>query len=73
MPQPNVFMIMDKGKDILLALQVEEVGWDGECFVAMYCIRHRATKFNKKFKKCKAQETINKHMYQNSLLFISHV
>ncbi|XP_068461662.1 uncharacterized protein [Phaseolus vulgaris] len=49
-PQPNLCMITDKGTGIISALQSEEVGWEGDDLVSVYCIRHIASNFNKKFK-----------------------
>jgi len=47
-PQPN--MMTDRGTDITSTLQFEEVGWEGDDLVSVYCIRHIALNFNKKFK-----------------------
>ena len=49
-PQPNLCMITDRGTGIISALQSEEVGWEGDGLVSVYCIRHIASNFNKKFK-----------------------
>nr|XP_007161351.1 hypothetical protein PHAVU_001G061800g [Phaseolus vulgaris]ESW33345.1 hypothetical protein PHAVU_001G061800g [Phaseolus vulgaris] len=49
-PQPNLCMINDRGIGIISALQSEEVGWEGDGLVSVYCIRHITSNFNKKFK-----------------------
>jgi len=49
-PQPNLCMITDRGTNIISTLQFEEVGWEGDNLVFVYCIRHITTNFNKKFK-----------------------
>ena len=49
-PQSNLCLITDKGKDILAALQSEEVEWEENGLQSVYCIRHIASNFNKKFK-----------------------
>ena len=49
-PQPNLCMITDRGTSITSALQSEEVGWEGNDLVFVYCIHHIASNFNKKFK-----------------------
>jgi len=43
-------MITDRGTNIIYALQSEEVGWEGDDLVYVYCICHIASNFNKKFK-----------------------
>nr|XP_007149505.1 hypothetical protein PHAVU_005G075900g [Phaseolus vulgaris]ESW21499.1 hypothetical protein PHAVU_005G075900g [Phaseolus vulgaris] len=48
---PNLCMITDRGTSIISALQSEEVGWEGEDLVSVYCIRHIASNFNKKILK----------------------
>jgi len=49
-PQPNLCMITDRETGIISALQSKEVGWEGDDLISMYCIRHIASNFNKKFK-----------------------
>ena len=49
-PQLNLCMITDRGTSIIAALQSEEVGWEGDDLVSMYCIRHIVSNFNKKIK-----------------------
>nr|XP_007136176.1 hypothetical protein PHAVU_009G024500g [Phaseolus vulgaris]ESW08170.1 hypothetical protein PHAVU_009G024500g [Phaseolus vulgaris] len=49
-PQPNLCMITDRGISIISVLQSEEVGWEGDNLVSVYCIHHIASNFNKKFK-----------------------
>ena len=58
-PQPNLCKITDRGTDIISALQSEEVGWEGDDLVLVYCIRHITSNFNKKNKKCRAQTTVD--------------
>jgi len=49
-PQDNLCLIIDRGRAILYALQSEEVGWEGDGLSSVYCIRHIASNFNKRFK-----------------------
>ena len=49
-PQSNLCLIMDRGKGILATLQSEEVEWEANGLQSVYCIRHIASNFNKKFK-----------------------
>ena len=55
-PQPNLCMITDRGTGIISALQSEEVGWEGDGLVSVYCIRHIASNFNKKFKNAQLKQ-----------------
>jgi len=49
-PQDNLCLIIDRGTTILSALQLEEVGWEGDGLSSVYCIKHIASNFNKRFK-----------------------
>ena len=48
-PQSNLCMITDRGKTILSALQSPEVASEYG-LTSVYCIRHIASNFNKRFK-----------------------
>jgi len=49
-PQPNLCLITNRGSTILSALQSKEVRWEQQGLQSVYCIRHIASNFNKKFK-----------------------
>ena len=49
-PQSNLYLITDRGKGILAALQSEKVQWEADGLQSVYCIRHIASNSNKKFK-----------------------
>jgi len=44
------FFIIDRGTTILSALQYLNVDWEGYGLSSIFCIRHIASNFNKKFK-----------------------
>ena len=48
--QPNVCLITNRGSAILSALQSPNVGWEAHGLQSVFCIRHIASNFNKKFK-----------------------
>ncbi|XP_068485031.1 uncharacterized protein [Phaseolus vulgaris] len=63
-PHSNLCMITDRGTDIISALQFEEVGWEGEGLVSVYCIRHIASNFNKKFKNVELKRQLINMAYE---------
>ena len=66
-PQPNVCLITDRGSAILSALESPEVGWESQ---SVFCIRHIASNFNKKFKNAELKrQLINMGLYMPSLPF----
>jgi len=66
MPKQNICMITDRGKAILSALKSPEVAWEGHGLLSIYCIRHIASNFNKKFKNAEAKrQLINMGIYLN--------
>jgi len=59
-------MITDRGKAILSALKSPEIAREGHDLLSVYCIRHIASNFNKKFKKAEAKrQLINMDIYLN--------
>ncbi|XP_068497499.1 uncharacterized protein [Phaseolus vulgaris] len=63
-PQPNLCMITDRGTGIISALQSEEVGWEGDGLVSVYCICHIASNFNKKFKNVQLKQQLINMAYE---------
>jgi len=49
-PQDNLCLTTNRGTTILSALQSEELGWEGDGLSLVYCIRHIASNFSKRFK-----------------------
>jgi len=49
-PKPNICLITDRGKAILSALQSPNIAWEEDGLSSVFCIRHIASNFNKKFK-----------------------
>jgi len=49
-PLPNLCMMTDRRTSIISALQSEEVRWEGDNLVSVYCIHHIASNFNRKLK-----------------------
>jgi len=67
-PQSNLYLITDRGKGILAALQSKEVQWEADGLQSVYCIRHIASNFNKKFKN---QELKNRLKNMGNKFFLS--
>jgi len=68
-PQDNLCLITDRGRAILSALQSEEVRWEGDGLSSVYCIRHIASNFNKRFNNAELkQQLINMGTFFFSLL-----
>jgi len=49
-PQPNLCLITNRGKGILLAIRSKEVDWELDNPPSIYCIHHLASNFNNMFK-----------------------
>jgi len=67
-PQSNLCFITDRGKGILATLQFEEVQWEADGLQSVYCIRHIASNFNKKFKN---HELKNRLKNMGNKIFVS--
>jgi len=62
----NICMITDRGKAILSTLKSPKVACEGHGLLSVYCIRHIAYNFNKKFKNAEAKrKLINMGIYFN--------
>jgi len=57
-PQPNICLITDRGATILSALQSLDVAWEEDGLSSIFCIRHIASNFNKKFKNAKLKRQL---------------
>ena len=71
-PQPKLCMITDRGIVIISTLQSEEVGWEGDDLVSVYCIRHIASNFNKKFKNAELKRQLT-NMGNDILYLLSQI
>ena len=58
-----------QGEGILTALQSEEVQWEADGLQSVYCIRHFASNFNKKFKNHELKNRLKNMGNKNFLSF----
>ncbi|XP_057439818.1 uncharacterized protein LOC130731529 [Lotus japonicus] len=57
-PQPSLCVISDRGTRLLAALQDPRVGWLQHNSQSVFCIRHIASNFNKRFKNVELKKDV---------------